>query len=240
MRPLRGARVRRIVIAALAAVAIVGACSSGGRSGGPSEQTREEIGKAADEALGMLRKEAAALGQAQLTDLRQQIKPYFDAVGAAGSLVVERAKGQKDDEFWVFVLSALRWTALNASATSGDEKVSLKALVEDVAGDKTKPDPTVLQSDATRFLMWAAQLVFYNEKQIMDQLVPTDALLRKEYDQDADGRINVPLPPIAVPRSTGGRWQQFDDAIASSGDSLQFARTEIGRAAAQPEIGPSS
>ncbi|MGH9895466.1 MAG: hypothetical protein ACREA0_26475, partial [bacterium] len=128
---------------------------------------------------------------------------------------------------------------LNASTTSADEKVSLKALVADVADGKTQSDPTELQDDAIRFLTWAGQLVFYNEKQIMDQLVPADALLRKEYDQDGDGRINVQLPPIGVPRSTEGRWQEFDDAIAKSGDSLEFARSEIGRAAAQPEISPS-
>lgn len=233
--------VGRIVIAVLATVVILSACSSDGDSAGagPSEQTRGAIGKAADEALEMLRKEAAALGQAQLTDLRQQIKPYSDAVGAAGNLVVERARSLKDDEFWVFVLSAFRWMGVSASTISAEEKVSLKALVDDVADDKSDPDATELQQDARRFLMWAAQLVFYDEKEIMDQLAPADSLVRKEYDQDGDGRINVQLPPIGVPSSTNGRWTRFDEAIAESSDSLSVARAEIGLAAAQPEISPS-
>jgi len=234
-----GEDIGKVVMGVLAAVVIAGACSSGGNSGAPTAQTRENIGKVADEALEILQKEAAALGEAKVTDLRQQIKPYSDAVGAAGNLVVERAKGLNDDEFWVFVLSAFRWMGLSASMTSADEKVSLKALVEDVADDKSDPDPTELQQDARRFLTWAAQLAFYNEKQIMDQLAPADSLLRKEYDQDGDGRINVQLPPIGVPSSTDGRWTKFDDAIADSSDSLSVARAEIGLAAAQPEISPS-
>jgi hypothetical protein len=199
---------RKAALTLLAALVIAGACSSSSDKE-ISAQTSDAIAKAGDEALALLQKEAATVGQTQLTSVTDGIKPYIDAVVAAGRLVAAKAKEIDDANFNVFVYTALNWAGLRASPTAADQTATVPDLLKEADERKVSGlDRDDLTADVRRFLKWIGITVIYSEKGVTDQVVPPESLLRKEWDKDGDGRLNVPLPPIRS-GSDAKAWQDF-------------------------------
>lgn len=198
----------KTALALLTVLAMGGACSSSNDKG-LGEKASDEIAKAGDEALALLQKEAATVGQTQLTSVTDGIKPYVNALVAAGHLVEARAKELDNGEFNVFVYTALSWAGLKASPTSADQTATVPELLKEADDRKISGlDRDDLTNEVSRLLTWIGVTVIYSEKGVTDQVVPTESLLRKEWDKDGDGRLNIPGPPISS-GSDAKAWQDF-------------------------------
>lgn len=78
-------------------------------------QARAQVSVTADDALGLLRQEAAAVGQTQLqSGGGKQIERYLEKMGAAARLVAERRRALGGDSFNAFVDATLRMAGVKA------------------------------------------------------------------------------------------------------------------------------
>lgn len=66
-----------------------------------------------------------------------------------------------------------------------------------------------MNDEIGRLINWISHIVYFSEKRITDQLVPADSQLRKEWDKNRDGRIDVPLPPFGKNEDPTDAWHAF-------------------------------
>jgi hypothetical protein len=226
--------------ALLGILAVGGACSSNG-GGSLNTKARAQVIETADEALGLLQQGAAALGQTQLTSGGgKQIEPYLEKMGAAAKLVAERGKALGGGNFNAFVDATLRLAGVKSSPAAGQQPASVdELLAEGKARKVERLDRAEMNDEIRRLVNWIGHIVYFREKRITDQLVPADSQLRKEWDKDADGRIDVPLPPFRKNDDSANAWLAFIGTLEqlNFAEPIAQAPIEIRNAAGRIELG---
>jgi hypothetical protein len=224
----------------LLVLAVGVACSSNG-GGSLDTKARSQITPTADDALALLQQEAAALGQTQLTSGGgKQIEPYLEKMGAAAKLVAERGKALGGGNFNAFVDATLRLAGVKSSPVAAQQPASVdELLAEGKARKVEKVDRSEMNDEIRRLVNWISHIVYFSEKRITDQLVPADSQLRKEWDKDGDGRIDVPLPPFRKNDDPTNAWQAFTSTLSqlNFAEPIAQAPIEIRNAADRIDLG---
>jgi hypothetical protein len=225
---------------ALLVLAIGATCSSKG-GGSMDTQARAQVTVTADEVLGLLQQGAAALGQTQLTiGGGKDIEPYLEKMGAAARLVAERGRSLGGDSFNAFADASLRMAGVKSSPAAAQTPPSVDELIAEGRARKVQElDRSKMNDEIRRLINWISHIVYFNEKRITDQLVPADSQLRKKWDRDGDGRIDVPLPPFRKNADSTNDWQDFMDTLSelSFAEPIAQAPIEIRNAANRIELG---
>ena len=229
----------RCLIAVLV-LAVGTACSSnGGKS--LNAEARAQITPTADDALVLLQQEAVALGQTQLTSGGgKQIEPYLEKMGAVARLVADRSKALGGDSFNTFADATLRLAGVKSAPAATQRPASVDELVGEGKARKVEQlDRSEMNDEIRRLVNWISHIVYFSEKRITDQLVPADSQLRKQWDKDADGRIDVPLPPFRKADDPTDAWQAFQSTLSelSFAEPIAQAPIEIRNAADRIELG---
>ena len=198
------------------------------------------IEQMADDALSLLQQEAAALGQTKLTSGGgKQIEPYLEKMAAAAKLVAERGEALGGGNFNTFVDAALRMAGLKSSPAAAPAPASVDDLLAEGKARKVeKLDRSEMNDEIRRLVNWVSHIVYFSEKGITDQLVPADSQLRKEWDKDGDGRLDVPLPPFRKNDDPADAWQAFMSTLSqlSFAEPIAQAPIEIRNAAGRIEL----
>ena len=221
-------------------VLVAGTACSSNDGGGISTQATAQVTVTANDALGLLQQEAAALGQMQLkSGGGKEIEPS-QRIGAAANLVAERGRALDADSFNAFVDATLRMADVKSSPAAAQKPPSVDELIAEGKARKVEElDRSEMNDEIRRLINWISHIVYFSEKRITDQLVPADSQLRKKWDRDGDGRIDVPLPPFRKNDDPTNAWQDFIGTLLklSFAEPIAPASTEIGNAADGIELG---
>lgn len=202
-------------------------CSSKG-DGDMSTQARAQVAVTADGVLALLQNEAAALGQTALTSGGgKQIEPYLEKLGAAAKLVAERGRAIGGESYNAFVDATLRMAGVKASPAAAKPASVDELIAEGKAKKVAALDRSEMNDEIRRLINWIGHIVYFSEKRITDQLVPAESPLRKDWDKDADGRIDVPLPPFRANDDPMDAWQDFNSMLANLSFSEPIAQAPI-------------
>jgi Uncharacterized conserved protein len=241
---------RGALVATMLVILTTIACSSGTNNDGASESMGPEVRSVATQVVKMLQESAQSLGNSQLsTPFGKAINPYLASVREAGELFRDHAKAFQNGDYNTFVYVAMNLAGFQAAKALGSDLASsssvetdgeaIQALLAEADSEKVPDlDNADLGSEAQRLLEFLAEVIFISDKGIADQLVPPDSPLRTNWDGDGDGRIQPPLPPIAV-NTEPDPWRQFSRDLTFEADRaspIAIARLEIQSTADKFEV----
>jgi hypothetical protein len=232
---------RKLILLLVIGTTLSVACSkSGDGASSAGSDSQAAMAMTATDALGPMQKSAASLGQTQLTgSFSDAIKPYIESMNSAAQLVVRKGRElKKTQDSNVFIYGTLNLATYKAWEAAGSinksspdrEAGTLKAVLDKAAENKVGAlDASDLTREVGRLFEFLGQVVFLGDKGITDQLLPADSAIRKSWDTDGDGRLEVPLPPIAS-NAEADAWSAFQKALEAETDArspIGVARLEI-------------